>query len=212
MGKRALLVANGDPVSDVLLRSLVEEAAVVVAADGGVRHLVALGIQPDVVVGDLDSLTDELREKLEGADLQHDADQEGTDTSKALDYLIARGHTGVTITCAGGGRADHALSNLALLYSYRGAAEIRILDDSGEATYVEGSVSFDAPVGQIISLLPFSDAHGVTTEGLVWALKDETIKVGPRGVSNLVESSPVQINIRDGGLFLFKLHSDQSAT
>src|ERR671911_857583 len=112
-----VVVASG-AVADDDARWL-ENAALVIAADGGAAALNRLSRHPDLLVGDLDSADAGLVARLEaeGAEIQrHPADKEATDTELAVVAALAAGATEVVILGAlGGRRLDHELANLLLL-------------------------------------------------------------------------------------------------
>ena len=119
---KALIVADGDVSAGVLNHPLLSadgKRLLIVAADGGAAKAELLGLRPDVVVGDLDSLAPETRERLraDGVDIRaHPADKDESDTHLALREALARGASQlVLIGALGGVRPDHALANLLLL-------------------------------------------------------------------------------------------------
>ena len=141
---RALVIANGDPPSAALLDELREGAALVVAADGGARPALALGVMPDIVTGDLDSIGD-AREAIPADRIRPNPDPNATDLEKAVALCLDEGCDAIDIIGAGGGRADHALANLSVLVSFSRRARVRMVDDrfaielvDGEATIVPG--------------------------------------------------------------------------
>lgn len=201
---RALVVANGDAVSAALLRELAAGAGMIVAADGGLQHLRQAGLTADLVTGDLDSLAASEREELPPGSLIPNTDPDQTDLQKAVGLAIARGATRVDITCAGGGRADHALANLSMLSLYREAAAVRIVDDQFEISLVSGSATIEGPVGTVVSLVSLGGCRGVTTTGLRWDLANAEMVFGPYGIHNEIRESPAAVSVRGGDLLLFK--------
>jgi len=203
VGMRAAVIANGEAPTDAVLREFCGTAEVVVCADGGLRHALAAGIVPDAVVGDLDSVTPELRAEAEGAAFHEDADPNATDLQKSIDYALALGADEVDVLAAGGGRADHHLANLSVLTLYRGRARIRLIDDLFEISLVEGSEAIDAPAGTVVSLVALGECTGVTTSGMRWDLDDYTLRFSPYGIHNEVAVSPATVRVRSGDLLLF---------
>jgi len=201
---RALVVANGQPPSPALLRRLAEAADMVVAADGGAAAVLAVGITPDAVVGDLDSITEHPELSLPPEILHRVPDPATTDLQKSVAFAIERGARAVDIVAAGGGRADHALANLSVLVTFRGQADLRIHDDQFEISLVNGSATIDAEPGTLISLVAIGLCHGVTTTGMRWDLTEFTLPFGPRGIHNEVASCPATIAVRNGDLLLFR--------
>lgn len=201
---RVLIVANGDMPSNKLLGQLRAEAELVVAADGGANKALGAGITPDAVVGDLDSVSGETRDRLGSERLHHDSSPDTTDLQKAIEYAIEAGARSIDIVAAGGGRADHALANLSVLRLYRGKAQIRIVDDQFDVEIVDGQAELNGPAGTVVSLVAIGRCTGVTTSGLRWDLRDHTLDFSPYGVHNEIARSPASISVVRGDLLLFR--------
>jgi len=199
---RALVIANGDPPSPELLRELAKDA-LVVCADGAIRHALDAGIEAHAVVGDLDSIG-ETRHILLTTLVVEDRDPNSTDLQKAVDWAIKMGRTEITIVAGGGGREDHHLANLSLLRLYRGRAKIVISDDLFDISLVEGTATVEGEPGSVVSLVAVGLCEGVTTSGLRWDLTDFDLEFSPLGVHNEIRESPATISVRSGDLLLFR--------
>ncbi|MGA9363487.1 MAG: thiamine diphosphokinase [Bacteroidota bacterium] len=202
---RALLIANGVLPSPRFVRELVSSSDLVVCADGGTRHALRLGIQPDVVIGDLDSLSTRMRRHLNQAKIIESANQNQTDLEKAIVYLLKRKSKSITVLGATGKRIDQTLANMALLAKYQSRVNLTLVDSTGEIHIVRSRMSFRAKPGATVSLLALGKGVRVTTRGLRYALKNEVLEFGSRGVSNEVIDSTVEIRVRGGRLLLIKL-------
>lgn len=204
------IVAGGGDALDDRWRSELPADALVVAADSGLGHVYALGLRPDVVVGDLDSVSpiDLARAEREGTPIQrHPTDKDATDLELALAVALDRGATTVTVIGAGGGRLDHELAGLALLAGPQWTP-MRITAFVGAArmTIVHSDATLDGPLGSIVTLLAVGGpATGVGTEGLRWPLHDaELLPTSTLGVSNELVSSPARVTVRTGVLFVIQ--------
>lgn len=203
------MVSHGevDPGDVVHVRG----AELVLAADGGTVHLEAWGIEPHVVIGDLDSLPGEARERVvaRGGRIElHPADKDSSDTELALDRAIALGADEVIVVGAlGGPRIDHAIANTLLLAAARpGRARIRLVRGPMSVRLVQGGerVELGGAEGGIVTLLAVGgDAAGVLTAGLRYPLRDETLRLGSsRGVSNEIAARPAAVSVRSGALLV----------
>jgi thiamine pyrophosphokinase len=201
---RALVIANGEPPSGSLLRELAGAADLVVGADGGGDTALERGVEPNFVVGDLDSLNAEAKERLGPARLVRDTDPDRTDLQKAIEFAIARGCDEVDIAGASGGRADHALANLSVLFVYRERARLRLIDDFFEVSAIDGEATVEAPAGTLVSLVAIGPATGVTTRGLRWDLENHTLTFSPYGIHNEVARPPATVTVATGDVLLFK--------
>lgn len=218
---RALVVADGDVDVSALAELAGPEPTRLIAADGGAAHVLAAGLVPDVVVGDFDSLGPAERARLEalGVELRvASPDKDESDMELCLVAALEAGAQRITIAGAMGLlRPEHTVANLLLLADHRldGRAvtlvgrgsrlwRIGTADGSGESEVV-------GEPGDYVSLLPLDPAvTGVTTEGLRFALADETLPMGPsRGLSNELESDRAHVTTRRGRLLL--IHTRRSS-
>jgi thiamine pyrophosphokinase len=208
---RAIVVADGDvPPAEELAALLADPVPpLVIAADGGLRKAEQLGLRPDVVVGDGDSLAPaRLAELVEtGVECHlHPADKDASDTELALRLALARGASRIVVLGALGGlRFEHALANVLLLALPElvgcaaelrdGRTVVRLIEDGG-------SLELRAGDGRLVSLLPLSEvADGVTTHGLRFPLHNEPLKQGPsRGLSNELVAEIGLVTLRRGRL------------
>jgi len=211
---KAVVVLAGEVEDTALLRRHLEAAELVVAADGGAARLRALGLWPDVLVGDLDSLPAELQAELrsQGVELApHPNPQQQTDGMVALRLAQARGADEVVLAGArGADRLDHVLANL-LYLAAAALREVRItvVSDWSEGVLLRGegmaSVRFRGAPGDYVSLVPISDElRGVDTQGLRYPLRQATLERGTgTGVSNELAGEEGGFDIEAGVTFAF---------
>jgi thiamine pyrophosphokinase len=206
MGRRALIIANGEMPDAELLRSQLEEELLVVCADGGANTALELGIRPDAIVGDLDSVSPETLAYFHDVPVHEDRNQDSTDLEKAVVWSIAQDRDEIVIVGALGQRLDHTVGNLGVLPKFHRQATIRVIDALGTLTYVGREVHFEARPGDVISLVPLNRCEGITTTGLRYALDGEALELGTReGTSNVVTSTSVSIRVERGHLLLYRL-------
>ncbi len=205
-GQSALVVGNGEPPSRALFAACAQEAELILCADGGANTASAYGYAPDYVVGDLDSVSDQIKATF-AADRVILVDPEGnmgTDGQKVLNHAVALGVTEAVLVGFTGRRTDHLLGNLSLLKTFADRLALRIVDDYCDIRLIDRRIRFRAAVGQKISLCPLDGAaEGITTEGLKWPLRSESLIPGVRdGISNEVAVNPVDIRVGRGDLLL----------
>ncbi len=207
-----LIFANGD-LGDTACPDGVD---LVLCADGGMRHAQALGIRPDAVIGDLDSLPEQRPETLETRGVHvsvHPRAKDETDLELALLYAAEQGARRITVLGVRGGRLDHELGNLLLLAhpDLRGI-DVRFLAGTQEVVLVEREKVLSGSPGDLLSLLPIGgDAHGITTQGLEYSLDDETLYLGrTRGISNIFTGSRATIRLRSGLLLALQTHQGET--
>ena len=206
---RFTVVASGD-LADGDERWL--DGATVIAADAGASSLDRLGHTPDRLVGDLDSIPDELLERLAASGVaihRHPADKEASDTELALEAAFAGGATEIVLLGAiGGSRLDHELANVLLLADpafgdrdariVHGPTTVRVLHADG------GRLALEGAAGDLVTLLPVGgDATGVRIDGVRWPLTGATLRMGrSRGLSNELVAPPGSVSLERGTLLV----------
>jgi thiamine pyrophosphokinase len=227
--RHALVVADGDVPSRAALDTVwpgwADGVTEVIAADGGLARAWTLGLDVDLLVGDLDSLSPHHVREAEASGievLRASTDKDESDAELALLEAVRRGATRVTMLGAfGGPRLDHALANLWLLAhpSLAGAeVDVILLDAPSRVRLVAAPApgggpvtrSLAGPPGATVSLLPFGGpVTGITTVGLRYPLRDEPLVVGPaRGLSNVRTLADAMVTVRSGRLLVVETAID----
>ena len=210
---RAIVFANGILSHPVMLRA----GDVVIAADGGARHCLKLGITPQVVIGDFDSLTEDELASLESAGAQvirHPARKDFTDLELALQHAGSCGVEEILVYAALGDRWDQTVANL-LLPAAPGleGVHIRIVDGPQEILLLRPGPPCEicGQMGDTVSLIPLrGDITGVVTTGLEYPLKGETLYFGAtRGISNILLGDLAAVQFAAGLLLCIVIHSIQ---
>ncbi len=206
---KAIVVAGGEPdASDVLWLT---DADLVVVADSGACWLDELGITPDLLIGDLDSVGEPLLERLATAGVtieRHATDKDESDAELALARAVGLGADEIVILGAlSGKRLDHELANLLLLAdpAWRGR-HLRIVRGGTTVRVLHGrdSLALEGQPGDIVTLLPVrGDAEGVTTIGLAYPLNDEQLRFGrSRGLSNVAQRAEASVWLKSGTMLV----------
>lgn len=206
-----VLVANGEIEDKVWAASVLQEATVIVAADGGAGHLLALGFRPELVIGDLDSFPAGQQPHLEAAGTRFiiaPRAKDETDLELALLYLADHYQEEIAVLASLGGRLDQTLANLMLLaHPKLRSRPVRLLTPFQTAWLITHFSQIEGEIGDLLSLIPFADKVVVTaTTGLQWPLHQETLYFGPaRGISNVLTQNKATITIQSG--FLLCVHT-----
>ena len=173
-----------------------------VAVDGGLRFFLRIGRRPDVLIGDLDSISTEARTRFADR-LIHLPSQNSSDLEKALVWVAEQGGKQVTVLGLTGRRDDHALGNLILLWTDFGL-EVMGLTDSGQFTLVRHVETFTSFKDQPVSLFPSSTSVQITTEGLVYPLDSESLNPVHKGTSNRSLGTRFTIRVAGGPVLVFQ--------
>lgn len=212
--KRALIFANGEFNHPETVREYLRNDDLLIGADGGTRHLQALGLTPDVLIGDFDSLSPDMIAslKMQGVEtIRHSDHKDYTDLELALRLAAERGVKQALVFGAVGARWDQTLANL-LLPAAAGLdqVEIRLIDGPQEVALLSGggSIQIHGHAGDTFSLIPIGgDAVGITTENLEYPLDGDTLNFGEtRGVSNVLLAEKGSVSLQKGSLLCITIH------
>ncbi len=203
------VVALGGDADAAHVRAVLANADLVIAADGGATHIRAAGGTCDLIVGDHDSLTPAELDAAKASSVELMAfptAKDATDGELALQEAAGRGATSITIVGAlGGDRVDHLLANVALLaHPTLADVDVRIESANQRVWLVTGSSTWAGGAGDLVTLLAAAgDAHGITTQGLRYALDDATLSHATSlGVSNEMVASEATIHVTDGSVLV----------
>lgn len=213
MPKRALLFANGEAPERKFIAPFLNKNDMLIAVDGGLRHLKSLGLTPDMLIGDLDSVTagDVAEAEAQGVEVRRfSVDKDETDLELALLAAVERGVDEILVFAALGGRLDHSLANLALL-ALPQLERRRVTFENGreEVFLIRCEAEIEGRAGDVVSLLPFfGAAGGVETRDLKYPLRRETLlSERTRGISNVMLKNRAGVSLQSGKLIC--IHSRQ---
>jgi thiamine pyrophosphokinase len=203
--KIVVVVAGGEaPRAEAALQVPLD--AEVIAADGGLDHARALGLDVAVAIGDFDSVSEERVAAAEATGVRvvrHPADKDATDLELALDLAVSSGAARILVLAGERGRLDHLLSALLLLgHAKYAALQLDGFVGAARVHVVRDRRSLPGEPGELVSLLALhGEASGVTTEGLAYELRGETLEPGSsRGVSNVLTAGVATVSVERGTL------------
>ena len=219
--------ASGRPLAVIFLdgeyrdpgwhRALAARADILLAADGGARYLAGLGVTPDAVVGDFDSLDEETAEGLRNAGvelLRHPVRKDVTDGELAVEEALRRG-AGEVLLAGATGALDHTLGHLAILrrLAARGVAARLVAPDLTAVVLIApAAVALDAPAGARVSLVPVGEAATVTLTGLDYPLDHGVLPPDAcLGLGNhVVVEGEAQVALHEGTIVVLVDRDDES--
>lgn len=197
---KVLLVLNG-ALNKKFLAETAKKYSFILAADGGANKCLKAGIKPDIVVGDLDSVTPKNKVLLRGR-LKQVARQDNSDFEKALDYLKTLKPKQVDIVLSYGGRLDFALSNFLTANNYLKYFDICFLFPKAVVYLLSKSAKIKAVKNARISLIALEEIKNISTQNLLYPLKSENLPIGQRGLSNIALGN-FGINFKRGKLLVY---------
>ena len=165
--KNVVILAAGDfPQSEAPLTAL-READLRICCDSAAEALVAHGLEPDRIVGDLDSLSPAFRERFADR-ITHISEQDDNDLTKAFHLALTLSPSRITILGATGKREDHTLCNISLLLDYAREADcpVDMLTDYGRFTTIFDTATLPSVPGQQISIFAFDNTLTIKSAGL----------------------------------------------
>lgn len=210
--QKVVVIANG-AVRDVeFCRRQIKGEDYIICADGGLRHALAMGIRPHLVVGDGDSLHAGLRRQLERLQLEllqyPEINQEKSDLELALNYAVTLEPEEIVVYGAlGGERVDHAFINILLLsIPFNKGIRSKIIDGRQEIQLMDRELAVTGQAGDYLSLFALTPtATGVATEGLKYPLYKETLYfASSRGLSNQFTGTTARVTAESGLLLVVK--------
>ncbi len=207
--QRAIVFINGAlQGKDKFYHQYINSQDFIACADGGANYTYQLNIQPDLILGDLDSLKQKYKKYYQQQKvtfLEYPAQKDKTDTQLLLEYLIKEEYTEIIVFAALGNRIDHALANIYLLEELDLAGvELKFVTPQESLELITDKKIISSQKGKTISLLPItSQVTGVYLSGFKYELKDGTFQRGSTlGVSNLIYSNRAEIKVETGKLLM----------
>lgn len=206
-----LVFANGDLNDGPAVRLAYVNAVprTVIAVDGGLRHVMALGLQPDLVIGDMDSADPAMLAHVQsrGAKVQRfPVDKDETDLELALNVAVLSNSDSIYIFGATGDRLDQTLGNIYLLMMpVLRNRDVRLISGRQTAWLAyPGETVIQGQPGDTLSLIPLrTEVKGITTHQLKYPLSGESLPFGAaRGISNVLLASAARVSFESGVLLM----------
>jgi len=193
------LVANGAIQDYTFIEKILRNFEFVIAVDGGLQHCHKMKIMPDLILGDLDSIDQNLIKTYSQVPIKRfPTEKNETDLELAIQWAFEEGANEITLLAALGKRTDHSIYNLHLLRRYPGRVNI---ETESEYTFaLVNNTHIPCKVGQTISFFPLGCVSGVSSKGLKWELDNVELNKDFMSISNICLANPVELTIKDGDL------------
>lgn len=198
-----VIIANGKYPSHSYPLEIIDKAKTIICTDGSANKLKKHGFDPTLVIGDMDSINN-IKDFAE-SEFIHIPRQDNTDLEKVFNYCIKYGINKVSLLGATGIRDDLALTNMIMLIQYYNKLQIRMVTDIYTIECIKGKHTFSSFPQQTISLMAVYRVKSVTTKGLKFSLKKQSMIPSGMGISNLAIGNQFTIN-SSGKLLLFRRH------
>lgn len=201
------LLVNGN-LSLSAYQQYASEYDYLVGVDGGTQFAYNHSLNPDLIIGDMDSLDPVILSFYANKGcrvIRYRPEKDNTDTAIAIEYAMNSNATQIILAGGVGDRFDHSYANICLLnYIVSRDIDAKIITDKHVLQIITDEVSFQGEKGKTLSLLPFAgDVTGVTLKGLKYPLYNATLTLdSPIGISNIIEENEAIIKIDEGNRLL----------
>lgn len=206
---KAIVIAGGDISAPAFYKPFVSEAEYILCADSGYLNAKKIGIVPDLVVGDFDSMPqNELPDSIERLVLPVEKDE--TDLHTCIRTAIEQGAKEILVFGGRGSRLDHSMAAVSLAYmAYLQGVRVRLIDEHNELFVFSGEVEVQKKEGYHLSLMPLTETSGIYTEGLYYPVDNGQMAWGnPYGVSNEFAADVAKIRVEKGVMMLILSRDD----
>jgi thiamine pyrophosphokinase len=210
---KVVIISGGKPPSQKLLNEELKASDMVIAADSGADCLYDYKINPDILVGDFDSINKRVftnyvdsKNKIE----KYPVEKDSTDTQLAINKAIDSGASEIILLGCTGNRIDHLLGNIGMLqHCLDKGVKAQIIDENNIIFLIDHTIKLKGNQGDIFSIQSYGrSVENVSITGSKYKLKNYTLNVGdPLTISNEFKEEEVTISF-DKGLILVLLSKD----
>ncbi|MGL5315980.1 MAG: thiamine diphosphokinase [Peptostreptococcaceae bacterium] len=210
---KSCIILNGKIQDYELIKNIIvkENYNYVICADGGANHSYKMGILPNFIIGDLDSVDKNVVEYYKKYNVKFEQfPSKKNETDTELCIYLAKQLKSKEIHLIGslGGRIDHTIANINLLYYIKSNGMIPKIISEKEEIYIaiKEEITVLGKKGDTISVIPINgDAKGVTLKQLEYPLTDYHMKFSvPLGISNVMMNSKCSISVKEGSLIVIR--------
>ncbi len=205
--KKCIILANGKAPSKSVVNYLKKIGySFLICADGGADSAKKIGITPDCIMGDFDSVKDEtlkfFKDKSQVINIKR---QNDTDVEKCLKFAIKKKYSEAILLGATGDRLDHSFCNMGIVIKFFDKIKVRIISDKSILSPYKGNIELSSVKGETISLYGFNDKTKITSKGLKYPLNRTALPFGKReSTSNVAVKKSIQLKIDGGIIFVIR--------
>lgn len=197
-----LLIANGLCEDTSFIKEQASQHDFVLALDGGADIALKAKVMPDMVIGDLDSISEKAKKTLGEERLFKISRQDNTDLEKGLDFTAYLKPSSATIICATGGRIDFTLSNFSSVFNYIKKLNLVFKGPGWRIYPTAKSAIYACKKGSTVSIIPMGNVKGLTLKNLKYPLSNAALTTGQTAVSNTAKKDSFAVEIKSGKLLV----------
>jgi thiamine pyrophosphokinase len=205
--KKCIILANGKPPKKNIISFFQKRGFdTLICADGGVNSAMKMNLIPDLIIGDLDSISTEALRKFKlVSKIIEIKRQNDTDVEKCLKYVIKKGFNEVLLMGVTGNRLDHTFCNLGIVLKFFPKINLFLIAEDSFLRPLKGNVELKSVAGETISLYGFDNKTRITSYGLKYPLRNISLPFGEKeSTSNVARKKVVKLNINNGTIFVIR--------
>ncbi|MBO2524492.1 MAG: thiamine diphosphokinase [Bacteroidetes bacterium] len=198
-----IIVGNGEVPQGEIPMLFLQHARFIVCCDGALEKLLKIGMKPDVVIGDCDSISEDRRQQFKDIIIE-DKDQECNDLQKALKYCLRQQFGPIAILGASGLRDDHQLANLSILNMYAERMDLIMVSNYGLFSFISEDTTFASTPGQEVSVFSFDGQALFSFSGLQYPVHNRRFAQLWEGSLNKALGNSFTITLNNGRGVVFR--------
>lgn len=205
--KKCIIIANGkSPTNKVVDYFYKKSFNTIICADGGANSAKKIGITPDYIIGDLDSVSTRTLKYFDGkSNIIKYNRQNDTDVEKSLKFAIEKKFNEVVLFGVTGDRLDHTICNLGIVIKFFNKIKISLVSERSYLKPINTSSSIQSRIGETISLYAFDKKTKITSTGLKYKLNNLALPFGVKeSTSNVSTKNKIQLNVKGGIVFIIR--------
>ncbi|HPY67503.1 MAG TPA: thiamine diphosphokinase [Bacteroidales bacterium] len=202
-----VILANGSFPKHCVPLDYLRNADRIICCDGSTENAVYAGFTPFAIVGDMDSLSREMKIRFSDRIFQ-DKEQETNDLTKAVKWCHGSGYNEVIILGATGKREDHTIGNISLLTEYAKIVNVRMVTDTGIFLPFLNSCRVDSFPGQQISVFSIDSGTQITSAGLRYPLTKKRMGNWWEATLNEALEDHITLEFDSGRVIVFLAYED----
>ncbi len=203
LSPEAVVLADGRFPTHSIPLAYLRKADHIICCDGSAESLIAADMEPEAIVGDLDSLNPLMAERFADR-LFRDSDQDTNDLTKAVRWCINKRYKEIVIVGATGKREDHTIGNISLLTEYAREISVSMVTDTGTFTPLLKSSVVKCFPGQQVSIFSINPETEITSAGLKYPLNKRRLNNWWEATLNEAETDAIEFSFRGGPLIVYQ--------
>ena len=202
MNNNTVIIADGTFPTHKIPLGYIAKADRIICCDGSALTTVNHGFEPAAIVGDMDSISDELLKRFADRIFKNNS-QDTNDLTKAVEWCMAKGYTDIVIVGATGKREDHTIGNISLLAEYSEHLNVIMVTDSGILRSFLSTMEIASFPGQQVSVFSLNPETEITSSGLKYPLMKTRLKNWWNATLNEATGSSFRLEFTTGRIIVY---------